>query len=155
MRKFAAAVACSAVLFWSPCRSFGTFNNALKPKLTRPRTAAANEVGTLDPFRPLRHPLEPVAINVLQRALFRAMETGGDDDRHCLERTLDAIRESRSAPEGETLSGDDERLTFEEWSTVEAWARGVVASKDVLEAALVEVAAAHPWIAKYKVKSST
>jgi len=137
--------------------------------------ANARDPSSRDPFRPARHPLEPVAINLLRRALFAKPRGAGqgvlEDPRdRSLERILAVTRAARVAPSlrestgieirnlnGSTISGidgdaDDERLSVAEWATIEGWVRAVAVNQQPLEAALEAAAAAHPWVAKFQVK---
>lgn len=121
------------------------------------RSAASASAGP-DPFRPARHPIDPVAINVLQKALFAKAGTtpggasgagasaGAVEAAARLEAFLGDARQRRV--EGEANAA--ERLSLEEWATIERRVRAVVALQPQLEAALLAATNAHPWIAKYK-----
>ena len=98
---------------------------------------------TPDPFRPPRHPLEPICINILQRALY------GKDD---LDTLLLSTKRLRVGPL-EAHAEEGEFLDAKEWEIVERQVRDVVASRSNLEAALVAATSNFPWIEKYRAGS--
>jgi len=66
-------------------------------KLRRASALRASASSAPDPFRPARHPLDPVVINILQKALFskpavEAMSTlGSSTDSEATEQHLEAV----------------------------------------------------------------
>mmetsp|Transcript_79185 Transcript_79185/g.158141 ORF Transcript_79185/g.158141 Transcript_79185/m.158141 type:complete len:227 (-) Transcript_79185:152-832(-) len=110
----------------------------------------ASDNSNADPFRPPRHPLDPIIINILQRALF------GKDNSEATERATKVLAAAkaqrvRSAAEARATGSDEgDWLDEDEWSVVEARVGEVVSAQHSLEALLLAATDRTPWISKYK-----
>jgi len=115
----------------------------------------ASDNSNADPFRPPRHPLDPIIINILQRALF------GKDNSEATERATKVLAAAkaqrvRSAAEARATGSDEgDWLDEDEWSVVEARVGEVVSAQHSLEALLLAATDRTPWISKYKVSHFT
>ena len=134
------------------CRSF----RGAAPRRALCSTAAAEEAEAAspaakeDPFRPAKHPVDPVIINLVLRTVVEGKD---------LDAALDDFRARRvqgggdsSGTEEEEEEDDDELLGVDEFAVVEERTRGVAASAAALGGALEAAAAAAPWITKYKMQ---
>jgi len=102
-----------------------------------PTTIARAQQSNADPFRPSKHPLDPMVINVLQRSLFRSSSTIED---------VIAEAKLKRASDADT----DDKMSSEEWDIVEARVRGVTENRAELEVVLQKATDAAPWIAKFR-----
>ena len=129
---------------WSTLYVPGSFPETTSFQLyTRPSRASLWATSSeADPFRPQKHPVDPVIINLVLHTTVEG---------HDLDVALEDFRARRVVGGCKVEDGKDEDLlSLDEWTIVEERTRGVAKQQLILQQALEAAVDANPWIAKFK-----